>query len=118
LHQIDKARRRIVLAPSQLVYHAAKCRPAAERREVLGVESRLALKRVVRTGRADQRPHEDQFAGQRRQLGQVLANVVAGDPRGNAGKLTADFARRIGLEVDSVEVRRPAVEMDEDHPLA
>ena len=67
--------------------------------------------------RADERANENELVRGCGQLRQILTNLVAGNLGGNGAELAADLARSLRLEVDHVQVRRPAVEMDIDHRL-
>ena len=55
--------------------------------------------------------------GNRRQLGEQLADLHAGQHRGDRAKLAADFDRSLGLGIGEVDVRRPTVEVDIDQRL-
>ena len=64
-----------------------------------------------------ERPHDGQPIGARGEPRQVLAERDAGRLRGDRLELAADLGRRVGLQVERVELARPAGQEDQDHRL-
>jgi hypothetical protein len=88
-----------------------------QRLQILDVESRHALERVVMTGRPGQRANPYEFVGDRGELGQVLAQLEAGQRRLDGRELAANFDGGLGLQVDHVHVRRTTIEVHVDDRL-
>ena len=64
-----------------------------------------------------QRADERELVGHLREAGEQLANLHAGDVRGDGSELAANLAGRIRLEVEHVNVRRPARQINVDDGL-
>lgn len=90
---------------------------AADVVHVLRGKSRLALKRIVSTCGTNERPDERELVRIGGQQRQQLANLKAGQLRRDAGELAANLNRSLRLQIDHVLLRRPTVEMDDDHAL-
>ncbi len=75
LHQVDKRRRGVIGRTQQSVDHAADRRSAALPFQLVGPVSTLALKRVVATGRSDERADVGEPVGHRGDLGEQFADL-------------------------------------------
>jgi len=64
--------------------------------------------RVVIVENSDQRSDQSQLVGQAREAWQQLADFDPWDAGGDGTEVAADFGRRIGLEVERIQVARPA----------
>ena len=72
--------------------------------------------RVVIDGAAD-RPDQSDLVHDARQIRQVLADLNTRHTGGNRPELTANFCRRVRLQIDQVDMRGPARQKDHDDRL-
>ena len=70
-------------------------------------------RRVVAVGMAHA-PHQGIAVGQSGQQRQMLANVDAGNAGRNRLERAANLRRGVRLEIEHIQVRRPAEQIDED----
>src|SRR5262249_52285105 len=61
------------------------------------------------------RPHDAELVGDLGQSGEVLADPEARGAAGDGTERTTDLLRRVGLEVEGLELARAAEEVDKDH---
>ena len=112
---IDKQRRRVTRSTMELRKDRAERRPAPLTLQILRVIARLALIGIVLTGRADDGAEEGKSVGEPGESGKQLADLDPRHGRSDRRKLTTHLRRPIGLHVDRVHLRRPAVEMNMNH---
>ena len=84
--------------------------PAGQR----SARQRLDSRSIVQTVGVMQTADQGGLVHQPSQTGQMLDNLQAGHRRGDRLKLTANFRRRIRLEVERVQMAWPAVLVEQD----
>ena len=92
-------------------------RRPATRRLTFRAAAGEALEGIMAAVAVGQRADERAFVHHFRETRQVLADLDAGDVGGDGFELATDLARRVGLHVEHVLVRRAAWQEDHDRRL-
>ena len=112
LHQINKSRSGIGAGPHQFRQHRANRRTSADRLQIIGRETALALERIVGSRRTNERSNKHKPIRNTGNLRHEFRNAESRKFGLNRIELTTNLHWSFGLGINGIQMRRTTIKMN------